>query len=199
MSVNMSSMENFNFNNTQKIILLNLIEMIKKNELTSISIKDIAKICDISERTIFRNFESRDGLLDDLAKVMANEINSPEITQNISELSSYIQKLFYSFERDVELTLAALQKEIFERIRENQAKRRWKDVQKLISKSFPRLDKTSQQIISGNIRFLLSASTWSYYRFNLGFSKKMTIEAIRFSINTQIESCVENKVCTNNY
>lgn len=153
--------------------------------------KDIAKECNISERTVFRCFESKERLLDDLSILVIDKLKSPNVPSEVSELSNYVQDLFDSFEKDIQLTQAALQKEIFDRIRESQVKKRWKEVKKLITTALPKLPKCSQEIISGNIRFLLSASTWNYYRFHLGFSKKKAVDSVRFAINAQLDNCEE--------
>tara|TARA_R110000868_G_scaffold258137_8_gene515410 strand:- start:8127 stop:8711 length:585 start_codon:yes stop_codon:yes gene_type:complete len=180
-------LEQFEFNKTQKLVLLNCLELMKSYELEDISLKDIAHACDISERTIFRIFETREGLLDALAEVITGTLNTPEVPHRISDLPQFVQKLFERFEENADFIEAAFQKEIIPRIRNTRAKERWEDMLVLVSNSFPEMKKSTQQILAANLRFLLCASSWRYYRCELKFSKKMTVDAVKFSVNALIQ------------
>ncbi|MBH47112.1 MAG: hypothetical protein CME71_02975 [Halobacteriovorax sp.] len=183
----MSIINEFDFNNTQKTILLNLVDALKVHNLESLSIKDIADLSDISERTVFRNFHHREGLIDALAQVVVRLLDSPPTPVCIDMLLDYPKALFACFEKNIDFTQAALQPEIVHRIRGTLAAKRWQEIEKLIHRSYPGRSKSVKKMVAANIRFLLSASTWHYYRFILELSAQMTVQAVTMSVCSQLE------------
>ena len=187
MSESMSIINEFDYSQTQKMIIFNLIERLRDRQLSTMSMRDIAELSDISERTVFRSFGNRESLVDSLAAVIVRLLDSPPTPVCIDLLLDYPARLFASFERDIEFTRAALQPEIVDRIRDTMAVQRWHEIEKLINRSYPGCSKSVKKMVAANIRFLLSASTWHYYRFILELSAQMTVQAVTMSVCSQLE------------
>tara|TARA_R110000868_G_scaffold117600_12_gene312404 strand:+ start:22592 stop:23170 length:579 start_codon:yes stop_codon:yes gene_type:complete len=187
MSEPMSIINEFDYSRTQKMIIFNLVEKLGEHQLSTMSMRDIGELSGISERTVFRNFDNRQGLIDCLSEVIVRLLDSPPTPVCIDLLLDYPASLFASFERDLDLTLSALQPEIIDRIRKTMAVQRWREIEKLINRSYPGRSKSVKKMVAANIRFLLSASTWHYYRFILELTPQMTVQAVTMSVCSQLE------------
>jgi hypothetical protein len=96
----------------------------------------------------------------------------------VAELLAFPQALFAVFERNAKLTRAALKPEVFGRIRDGQAAQRWAAIQALIDREFAQVPPDERRWATANIRYLLAATTWRYYRDNFGFSAEEAVRSV---------------------
>jgi AcrR family transcriptional regulator len=130
----------------------------------------IAQRAGVSERTVYRYFVTRDSLLDAVALAVSKRLESPLVPATLALLTEFAQDLFASFERQPALTRAALRPEVFVRMRDGVAAQRRAAIQSLVDKGFGQLPAEERRLAAANVRYLLSATTWRYYRDNFGFT-----------------------------
>jgi AcrR family transcriptional regulator len=172
---------------TRTLILEAAIELLEHGSVAELTARAAAKQANISERTMFRYFPSREDFLDAVADEMRTRLDLPPPPESLDELCSAPGPLYHAFEAKPNLTKAALHPDIFSRMRESQAKVRWLAVRKIIDTVAPHQSERERKFAAANIRYYLSASTWHYYRFYFGFSIEESITCAEKAILQSID------------
>jgi AcrR family transcriptional regulator len=157
-----------------------------------LTVRAVARNANMSERTVFRYFCSREELLDAVADEVRLRLDLPPPPTSLEELYAAPEALFRAFEARVNLTKAALHSEIFTRMRQTQAKDRWIAVARIIDELAPDRSRNERRIAAANIRYYLSATTWHYYRFYFEFDLKESTRCARAAIGAAIEALKNN-------
>jgi AcrR family transcriptional regulator len=182
MSTRIASLSERLSDHTRDSILAAALSVLEEASFGELTVRAVASRARMSERTVFRYFASRDDLLDAVADEVSRALNTPPVPASLNELLAYPASLYQQFESRAALTKAALHTELFHRMRNTQAQRRWAAVCALIDKEFPRRTARERTIAAANIRYYLSASTWHYYRFYFSFGLEETIACARSAI-----------------
>lgn len=178
-----SSLKELHADLTRELILKAAVELMEADHsVIEVTARAAAKQAGVSERTVFRHFATREELLDGVAQTVAGKLCTPAPPETLEDLMTFPERLVARFEANPNLTRAAIHTEIYPRIIDTAAKARWRGIQKVISRNFPGASKNRAKLAAANIRFLLGASTWNYYRTIFGFSAQETIEAMRIGI-----------------
>jgi len=167
---------------TQQVILAAAIDLLEHASVAELTVRDVATRANISSRTVFRYFPTRDEFLDAIAAEVIRNLNLPPHPATLEELLALPDALYRSFEAKTSLIKAALHSELFDRIRSAPAQQRWLAVGKLLERHAPKASPRERKLATANIRFFLSATTWHYYRFYFGFSLADTIAAAQIAI-----------------
>lgn len=171
---------------TERVILEAALALLERASLTELTARAVAKQAAISERTVFRYFPSRDEFLDAVAGEVRTALNVPPPPQSLDELYAAPRALYGAFEARANLTKAALHTELFDRMRETQAKDRWMAVRRLVDAYAARRPERERRVAAANIRYYLSATTWHYYRFYFRFGLEDSITCAEVSIRQSV-------------
>lgn len=155
------------------------LTLLKQAPVHELTVRAIAARADISERTIFRYFATREALSNAIASEVSRHMALPPDPSTMAELLNYPDTLYRRFEATAALTKAALHTKLFSRMRNVQAQRRWESVRKVIYAHAPQRSESDRKRAAANIRYFLSATTWHYYRVYFGFGLNETIECAR--------------------
>jgi AcrR family transcriptional regulator len=175
---------------TQALILASAIELLETSSVSELTVRAVAARAGISERTVFRYFADRDAFLDAVAGAVTERMELPRSPSTMEELLRYPDMLYRRFEAVAPLVRAALHTELFDRLRNAQAKHRWVAVRALIDAHAPRRPERDREIAAANIRYHLSASTWHYYRSYFGLSLELTIACGETAVRQAVEGLV---------
>ena len=178
---------------TERLILDAAVEMLEEATVGELTARAVARQAAISERTVFRYFATRELLLDAVAGAVRAALAVPTLPTSIKELLAYPAKLYARFEEKERLTRAALHTELFDRMRETQAKDRWIAVQRIIASQAPRTSTRDQRIAAANIRYYLAATTWHYYRFYFGFTLAESVACAETAIRQSLTGLRKRK------
>jgi AcrR family transcriptional regulator len=168
---------------TRRLIVDGAIDMMEKYPAKKITVRASARQANISERTVFRYFPSRDDLLDAVAQEMRARLKLPPSPASMADVQEAPRKLYSAFEANANLTKAGLNSEISSRMRGAVAKDRWVAVAAIIDDAAPQRGAHERKIAAANVRYLLSATAWHYYRFNLGCTLEESIDCAETAIN----------------
>jgi AcrR family transcriptional regulator len=172
---------------TRELILESAVDELEEGAAEALTMRNIARRSNIAERTLFRHFSTREELLDALAVSVAKRLGAPALTMDVARLPDAVQELYNAFEAHANLAKAALHGELFHRIRETVARERWTAVKTLVDKAAPHLSEHDRRLTAANIRFVLSATSWHYYRFYFGLNLQHSIEAARLVIEQALQ------------
>ena len=172
---------------TRELILQSALDELQQGSAEGLTMRAIARRSNMAERTLFRHFASREDLLDSLALRVIARIDQPPLPPDVSRLPQAPQALYGAFEANANLTRAALHSELFDRIRESVARERWNAVKALVDQAAPHRSEHERKLAAANIRLVLSATSWHYYRFYFGFSLRSSVDAARLVIQQTVD------------
>jgi AcrR family transcriptional regulator len=150
-------------------------------------VRAVSKRAEISERTVFRYFASRDELLDAIAAEMARRIGAPPNPTTVEALIAYPKAMFARFEATAALTQAALHSELYHRVRARDALDRGAAIRALIDRAAPDRPARERRLAAANFHYHVVATTWHYYRANFGFSLDDALECACMAIVQALE------------
>lgn len=154
---------------------LDLLERVPVPELTN---RLIAQQAHMSERTVYRHFGTREQLLDALATGIGQRLDLPPVPDSIDGLVRYPYALYPRYEAQAALTRAALHPDVFHRIRDTLARRRWDAIRSLLAAHAPSADAHARELAAANVRFFLAATAWNYYRTYFGMDLEDAMQAV---------------------
>ena len=172
---------------TRQWIVAAAVDLLEQDDQAALTNAAVATRAGVSERTVYRHFATRDALVDALGVEVAQRLDSPAVPQTPEDLLDYPAKLFASFEAQPNLTRAALNTEVFSRLRDGPAAQRWQAIQVMVESRRPDLAREDCRMAAANIRFLLSASTWHYYRHQFGFSAEQVVRSVSMALTIQLQ------------
>jgi len=175
------SLKDRHTDSTQKLILDTAVDLLRKKGLQEVTVRAVAKVAGMSERTIFRHFPTREEFLDAIAVTPAAEMRPPQ-PESIETLPAYPAALYSSFEEKADLVTAVLHTELFKRVRVSAAPDRWAVVESMIDSFAPNRTKKERKNAATNINYFLSASTWHYYWFTFELPAKDAAACARRAI-----------------
>jgi AcrR family transcriptional regulator len=171
---------------TRSLILDAAIAQLEAGELGEVTMRAVSRRAGLAERTMFRHFASRNELLDALAGEVVDRLALPSLPDSADALPEAPRALYRAYEAKTSLTKGALHSELFERIRESVARERWRAVKSLVDEFAPQQPERERTLVAANIRYMLSATTWYYYRFYFRFTLKDSVAAAEQSIRQSL-------------
>lgn len=163
---------------------LNLLEEDGSDTLTNAA---VAERAGVSERTVYRYFATRDALLDAIAVAVSQRLETPGVPQTPAALLGYPAQLFARFEAQAQLTRAALAPDVFSRLRDGQASQRRQAVRRLLEAHMPEATAEQLSLAAANIHYLLTATTWHYYRHHFQFDDAQTVLCVQQALAFQLK------------
>ncbi|HEX2828767.1 MAG TPA: helix-turn-helix domain-containing protein [Burkholderiales bacterium] len=173
---------------TQRLILEAAVSMLEEAPTAPLTMREVARRAQISERTIFRYFATREALLDAVAVEVVRGMAQPPHPRSLEELLAAPRALYSALDANPTLVKVALDSEVYDRIRTSQANQRWIAIRKVIDHAAPRVSERRRRFAAANIRLFLSATGWRYYRFYFQFSLEDTIECAEMAIRQSLKA-----------
>jgi AcrR family transcriptional regulator len=173
---------------TQRLILQAALDVLKRASVTDLTVREVARISGISERTVFRYFPDREAFLDAIAEEARREMALPAHPRSVQELLVLPAALYGRFEASAPVVRAMLHTDLLHRMRDAQARERWAAVRAVVDREFPHAPAALRRRSAANIRFFLAASTWRYYREYFGFSLADSIASAELAIGQALEA-----------
>lgn len=171
---------------TQRLILDSAVELLEVGEVSELTVRAVARHAQMSERTVFRYFPSRDEFLDAVVNELVSRLHPPPPPAALDELLAYPAVLYARFEETAGLLKAILHADLYKRVRATVVGERWNAVQALIDQAAGHRSEHERRIAGANIHYYLSATTWHYFRFNFEFPPEMAVEcatrAVRLAV-----------------
>jgi len=183
-----SKLHEMHTDQTRRLILETALDILEDGLFEKLTVREVAKRANISERTVFRYYGTRVEFMDAIAIAVRERLDLPPPPSSIEELAEAPSVLFGRFESKSSLTKMALHPELFHRIQHSQGTLRWMGIKKLIKVYAPTCPERQRNLVAANIRFVLSASSWNYYRVYFGFNIDETIEAAELAVGAALKS-----------
>jgi AcrR family transcriptional regulator len=176
---------------SRRLILDTAIAVLEGGGVSQLTMRAVAKEANISERTVFRYFATRDEFLDAIVVELRSRLELPEPPRTMEELSEAPRRLYEALESKEKLVIAGLHSELAGRIREVTAQTRWAAVRKLVDVHAPSRAARERKLAAANICYYLGASSWHFYRFTFRLTLEETIACAEKAIALAIQSLAE--------
>jgi len=175
---------------TARLILDSVGAIIRRADLSAVSIAEVARVADITERTVYRHYETRDDLIRAFIKWhLGQSLGGSQIVvaRTIDELMDWYRRRCKSWESDhqiiTETYLSPLGREIrrplYEFSRANN--------DKLIDQEIPGLQAETRYNLAATILTLMSTENFVFLRQNLGFTPKQIYRSTDTAIRSMLD------------
>ncbi|GAC13257.1 TetR/AcrR family transcriptional regulator [Aliiglaciecola lipolytica] len=176
---------------THNLLLEAACQLTEELDVNDISFKKVAERANVSERTMFRYFATRDVFLDALTQLLHQQLNLPAVPKSVAEMPAYIEELYSKLDAQPRKVSTLLQSELLHRVISSTAKDRLRDLTLLLSNTFPGAPKQEVLKTAANIRYSLSASSWRYYRQYFEFDLKTSIDCVQMLVDQAIQHLIK--------
>jgi AcrR family transcriptional regulator len=173
---------------TRKLLLEAAVDLLETGGVPELTMRAVAKRANISERTVFRYFTTRDEFLDSVAAEARASMALPPPPRSVEELFEAPRRLYEALEAKQRLVVACLHSELHPRVREEAARTRWVAIRKIIDEFAGKRDARARKIAATNICYVLGATSWHFYRFNFRLGLDDAIACAETTIRLATES-----------
>lgn len=158
------------------------LELVKTCDIADISLKKIAEKAGMSERTLYRHFNSRAVLMEELAERLHQQLKLPEMAEQASKLVDMPALLYKKLEVNPEIVQAILHAELQQYNFAATVKQYWGGIKTILDANYPGVSPLIREAAAANISYFISASTWHYYRNNYKLDLATTIKCAEMGI-----------------
>jgi len=173
---------------TRRSILDTAVDLLVTEGVSSLTMRAVAKRANMSERTVFRYFATRDEFLDAVTAAARERMALPPPPRSVEELRALPRRLYEAFEAQQPLVIAGLHSEISDRMREAAARTRWAAVRELIDAHAPHHSPHDRKLAAATISHYLGATCWHFHRFKLKLGAEDTIECADLAVARALHS-----------
>ena len=151
-------------------------ELLKRCDIDELSFKKVAEQADISQRTMFRYFTTREAFLDALTVRLYAELDIPNVPDEVDALPSYIATLYAKLDAQPRNVMVLLSADLLPRVLNANTKQRLQALEDLLKNHFSYVSADDIKKTAANLRYVMSASSWRYYRMHFEFDSQMATE-----------------------
>lgn len=171
---------------TTNLLLDAACELLQTMDINELSFKVVSDKAEISQRTMFRYFRSRESFLDALTERLYGELNLPTVPDSVDALPDYITMLYEKLDAQPRKVMVLLSADLLPRVLNTTAKQRLATLEALLTQTYPNASKHDIKKTAANLRYVMSASSWRYYRIHFGFDSTMATECARMLVHQSI-------------
>jgi AcrR family transcriptional regulator len=175
---------------TALLILQSVAAIIRKADLASVSIAEVARVADVTERTVYRHYETRDDLIRAFIKWHLEQSLGGQkvvLVQTIDALFAWFGRRCKNWEEDYKIITETylsplgreLRRPLYELARNNN--------DRLLVQEIPGLDEATRRDLAATILTLMSTENFVFLRQNLGYSPAEIYRCTMSAIRTMIE------------
>ncbi|MCC5953171.1 MAG: TetR family transcriptional regulator [Acidimicrobiia bacterium] len=127
------------------------------------TMRAVAAAAGVGERTVYRYFESREGLAEAVAEAIGPRLGVP-LCASLDELHDYVDALFAVFEANHGITVATVTSPWVQPYLAQSRSRNLRDMTDLVRSAFPGVDPDELTSAAAALRTALSGAGWVYQR-----------------------------------
>lgn len=166
---------------TRELILTCLADLVVEQGTANLSIREVAERAEVSERTVYRHFPTRQDLLDGLARWVRAQITAEGVDESavtdLEGLRVAIVQTFRSLDRLGPLAEAMVLVSVATESRSTLHEERTQRFRRALEPELRRLGRDPEAVF-GVVRHLLSGLTWYVLRTEMGLDGERAGEAV---------------------
>lgn len=162
-------------------------ELLNVMDIHELSFKKVSEHAAISQRTMFRYFRTREAFLDALTSKLYSELDLPSIPERIDALPTYIAQLHEKLDAQPRKVMVLLSADLLPRVLSTTAKQRLALLEALLKTAYPKANPRDIKKTAANLRYVMSASSWRYYRIYFEFDAEMATECAQMLVTQALD------------
>ena len=171
---------------TVNLLLDAACDLLQTLDISELSFKVVSEKAEISQRTMFRYFRTRESFLDALTERLYAELDLPNIPDSVDALPDYIAMLYQKLDAQPRKVIVLLSADLLPRVLSTTAKQRLATLEALLAQTYPTASKLDIKKTAANLRYVMSASSWRYYRMHFDFDSVMATECAQLLVNQSL-------------
>lgn len=171
---------------TVNLLMQAACELVDEMDVADLSFKKVSSRAGMSERTMFRYFTTRDAFLDALTATLYADLQLPDIPDEIDSLPCYIETLYRQLDAHPRKVMVLLSGDLLPRILRTTAKQRLMQLQTRLTEAYPDADTALITMTAANLRYVMSASSWRYYRVHFRFDLATSIRCAQLLVSQSL-------------
>ena len=174
---------------THDLILSAVATILRGANLAAVTIAEVARVAEVTERTVYRHFTTRDDLLNAFWKWQLTKSGGTMVIEprSVDELLSNIKRLFASLDDDEGIIRAVLSSPEGREMRRSANRTRLEHMLRFVAAYAPNLAERDRMNVASGIVSVCSVLSWLFMRDNCGFDGKRAGEAAAFSVRILLE------------
>ncbi len=153
-----------------------------------LTMRDVAKLAQISERTVYRYFASRLDLAQAVIPRAEERLARLPLPSTVQALLDYPNQLFPVFDENRSLIRSLIRTEFGREVMKGERGRRLANVERLLAGLAPHAPRAEVVAVATSVRLLLSGTSWFFHRFECGLDVEQTVARVSHSVRVQIDS-----------
>jgi AcrR family transcriptional regulator len=171
---------------TKEAIFRAAQEQLLDHGFTELHIPRLAEAAEVSVRTIYRYFPTKDELLEAFAHWIDEQVGSPRAPGSLDEMLNGIETIFTSFEDNEALMRSQWATPQGLVLREKGRHRRLATLEGTVKASLPHLSAKEQRQATAILSFLHSSRTWQALKDDFGMNGRESGKLVGWAIRTLV-------------
>ena len=167
---------------TRKVILDAMVEQLVDTGAFEFSMFELARRANVSARTIYRHFPTRESLFDALSGRVNEQIGFHDYPTTLSGAQQLVRELFPSFDRNRQLVMAQMETRKGREFRSHARQGRTAAITKAVNDLAPHTDERLRRSCVAAISCLMSSDAWLRLSLNLDMDGQESGDAIAWAI-----------------
>ncbi len=169
---------------THDLILSAVATVLRASDLMSVTTAEVARVAEVTERTVYRHFPTRDDLLKAFWKWQLEKSGGATVIDpgSVEELMSNIKLLFASLDADEGVIRAVLSSAEGRNVRKIANQARQDHMFRFVTRLNPDLPERDRHSIASGIVSVCSIPSWLFMRDNCGYDGVRAGEAAALSV-----------------
>ncbi len=174
---------------THDLILEAVATILRGANLDGVTMAEVARVAEVTERTVYRHFTTRDDLLNAFWKWQLQKSGGASVTEprSVEELLSNIKRLFASLDEDEGVIRAVLSSPEGREMRRSANQTRLEHMSRFVKSYAPDLSERDRMNMASGIISVCSVLSWLFMRDNCGLDGKGAGEAAAFTVQLILE------------
>jgi AcrR family transcriptional regulator len=174
---------------THDLILSAVATILRGSDLAAVTIAEVARVAEVTERTVYRHFTTRDDLLNAFWKWQLQKSGGAMVIEprSVDELLDNIKRLFASLDADEGVIRAVLSSAEGREMRRGANRTRLEHMSRFVAAYAPDLPERDRSNIASGIVSVCSVLSWLFMRDNCGFDGARAGEAAALSVQLLLE------------
>ncbi len=157
---------------TRKLILEAMVAQLVDTGAFEFSMFELARRANVSARTIYRHFATREALFDALSVHINERVGVHEYPTTLKEAQALVRRLFPSFDRNKELITAQLETRKGREFRSHARQARTAAITQGVAAAAPHVSAERRRFCVAAISALMSSDAWQRLHLSLGMDGK---------------------------
>lgn len=175
---------------TRTLILASVATILNRDGLAAVTIAEVAQTAEVTERTVYRHFSTREELLKAFWRWQLEQAGGERVTdpESLEALLLTVRRLFASLDANEGVVRAMLASSEGRDLRLQTNRARYAHMLAFVSTLLPDLPEAERHSLAAGIVVVCSVMSWMFMRDHCGFDGARAGDASAYAVRLMIEA-----------